>query len=91
MTRRHKKTLLRIIISSLFFILAVILPLDEPFKLLVFLVPYALIAYDVIIKSLKNIFHGEIFDENFLMMIASIGAFFIKEYPEAALHRDILF
>ena len=85
MTRRHKKTLLRIIISSLFFILAVILPLDEPFKLLVFLVPYALIAYDVIIKSLKNIFHGEIFDENFLMMIASIGAFFIKEYPEAVL------
>ncbi len=85
MTRRHKKTLLRIIISTALLITAVILPLEEPFKLLAFLVPYVIIAYDVILKSFKNIFHGEVFDENFLMMIASIGAFFIREYPEAVL------
>lgn len=85
MTRRHKKILLRIIISSVLLIGAAVIPLDEPFKLLAFLLPYALISYDIIIKSLSNIFHGEIFDENFLMTIASIGAFFIGEYPEAVL------
>ena len=85
MTRRHKKTLIRIIISSALLIAAWVLPLDEPFKLLAFLLPYVIIAYDVILKSAKNIFHGEIFDENFLMTIASLGAFFIKEYPEAVL------
>ena len=85
MTRRHKKILSRIIISAFLLIGAVIVPLDEPFKLFAFLLPYAIISYDIIIKSVRNIFHGEIFDENFLMMIASIGAFFIKEYPEAVL------
>ena len=85
MTRRHKKILLRIIISTVLLIGAVVAPIDEPFKLLAFLLPYALISYDIIIKSVRNIFHGEIFDENFLMTIASIGAFFISEYPEAVL------
>ena len=85
MTRRHKKILSRIIISTLLLIGAVVVPLDEPFKLLAFLLPYIIISYDIIIKSIRNIFHGEIFDENFLMAIASIGAFFISEYPEAVL------
>lgn len=85
MTRRHKKILSRIIISTLLLTGAVVAPLDEPFKLFAFLLPYIIISYDIIIKSIRNIFHGEIFDENFLMAIASIGAFFISEYPEAVL------
>ncbi len=89
LTRKQKKVLFRIIISAFLFILAVILPKIfeglEKFPIFFYLVPYIVISYDVIIKSLKNICHGEVFDENFLMMIASFGAFFIKEYPEAVL------
>ncbi|MBQ8743459.1 MAG: cadmium-translocating P-type ATPase [Clostridia bacterium] len=85
MTSRHKKTLLRIIISALLLLIAFIIPVSGIWKLAAFLIPYLIIGYDIILKSLKNIFHGEIFDENFLMTIASIGAFFINEYPEAVL------
>ena len=85
MTKRQKRTLLRIIISTLVLIVAAFAPLGEPYKLILYLIAYAIISYDVIWKSLINIFHGEVFDENFLMSLASIGAFFIKEYPEALL------
>ncbi|MBE6607797.1 MAG: cadmium-translocating P-type ATPase [Ruminococcaceae bacterium] len=85
MTRKQRKILFRIIISAVLLIGAAVIPFEEPFKLIAFLLPYAVISYDIIIKSIRNIFHGEIFDENFLMMIASVGAFFINEYPEAVL------
>lgn len=85
MTRRQKKTLVRIIISAVLLIFAAALPLPDPYKLILYLIPYVIIAYDVIWKSIRNITCGEIFDENFLMTLASIGAFIIKEYPEAVL------
>ncbi len=50
---------------------------------LVFLVPFLLAGYDIVFKAVKNICHGQVFDENFLMLIASIGAYGIKEYSEA--------
>ena len=53
--------------------------------LTVHLIPYLIIGYDILIKAAKNIFHGQIFDENFLMVIATIGAFILKEYPEEML------
>ncbi|MEE3496909.1 MAG: heavy metal translocating P-type ATPase, partial [Butyrivibrio sp.] len=52
-------------------------------RFLIFLVPYVMIGYDVIKKAAVNISHGQVFDENFLMMIATFGAFGIGEYPEA--------
>lgn len=52
-------------------------------KLLIFILSYLLVGYDVVLKALKNISHGEIFDECFLMVIATVGAFCIGEYPEA--------
>ncbi|MBQ2610246.1 MAG: heavy metal translocating P-type ATPase, partial [Butyrivibrio sp.] len=52
-------------------------------KFAIFLVPYIMIGYDVIKKAVINIRHGQVFDENFLMMIATFGAFGIGEYPEA--------
>ena len=48
-----------------------------------FLIPYVLISYDVLIKSVKNIQNGQVFDENFLMALASIGALVLGEYSEA--------
>lgn len=50
---------------------------------LLFLISYLILGYDVLIKAIKNIFKGKVFDENFLMSIATIGAFAIKEFPEA--------
>ena len=52
----------------------------EPF---IFMVPFLLAGYDIVFKAVKNICHGQVFDENFLMLIASIGAYGIKEYSEA--------
>ena len=85
MKPKHKKTLIRIIISFVFLVIAFIIPVSGAWKLTAFLIPYLIVGYDIILKSLKNISHGEVFDENFLMTIASIGAFFINEYPEAVL------
>lgn len=50
---------------------------------IIYLISYLLLGYDVILKAFKNVLRGKIFDENFLMSIATIGAFIIKEYPEA--------
>lgn len=49
----------------------------------IYLVPYIIIGYDIIIKAARNISHGQVFDENFLMMIATFGAFGVKEFEEA--------
>lgn len=54
-------------------------------KFAVFLFAYLIAGYDVLLRSIKNIFKGEIFDENFLMSIASVGAMIIREYPEAVM------
>lgn len=91
MTKKQKAVLLRILVSLCFFAGLLIVkytggfekigePLAEP---LVCLAVYLLIGYDIIWKAAKNIRRGQIFDENFLMMIATFGAFFVGEYPEA--------
>jgi len=75
--------LIRILIAAVLFIAAWLLPLEGTVRLLAFLVPYLVAGYEVLWTAIKNIFHGEVFDENFLMCVASIGAFCIGEYPEA--------
>ena len=90
LTKKQKKWLLRIVLGAVGFIILEILMhagvFDEDrwwIGLLVSLVPYLIVGWDVIRKSIRNISHGEVFDENFLMMIATFGAFAIGEYPEA--------
>lgn len=88
MNSKQKKVLIRIIIAGILFIgISVFSKIsgydNEIVMLIVHLVPYLIIGYDILIKAVKNIFHGQIFDENFLMVIATIGAFILKEYPEA--------
>ena len=81
--------ILKITLSSIFLVLAITLNhfFDLPIlgKLGLFLVPYLIIGFSVIKEAVENIFHGEFFDENFLMTVATIGAFAIGEYPEAVL------
>ena len=87
MTRKQKKSLIRIIVSAVLLGAAFLIQktVDAPFwvYLLIYLVPYFTVGYDVLIKSARNIAHGDVFDENFLMSLATIGAFFTGEYVEA--------
>lgn len=83
MTRGQRRTLIRILVSAVLFAAALIIPSDGWLRLMIFLVPYAVIGYDVLFGAARNIVHGQVFDENLLMSIATIGALAIEEYPEA--------
>ena len=82
MTRRQKKTAVRIGIAAVLLIVAWLLPLEGAWKLLAFVAPYLVIGYDVLWDAIRNILRGQVFDEQFLMALATIGAFAIGEYPE---------
>lgn len=83
MTTRQKRNLLRILISAVLFAVSWMMPFQGYWRLLIFLVPYAVIGYDVFWSAVRNILNGQVFDENFLMALATVGAFVIKEYHEA--------
>lgn len=83
MDRELKENLIKIICSGVFLVAALLLPLEGFWKLLAFLIPYLIVAAQVLWKALKNIFKGEIFDECFLMSIATIGAWVLGDYAEA--------
>ncbi|AAK80198.1 Cd2+/Zn2+-exporting ATPase [Clostridium acetobutylicum] len=77
-----KKDIIRLSMGIVIFALAYILK-EQKFGIVLFLISYVLIGGEVILKSIRNIRRGEIFDENFLMTVATVGAFAIKEFPEA--------
>lgn len=87
LTKKQKKMLKRIIaaaaLCAVAYLVTHIFKLEGIFKLLVFLVPYIIIGYDVLKKAGLNIIHGRVFDEMFLMAIATLGAIATGEYPEA--------
>ena len=91
MNKKQKKMLMRIIITAVIFAGLFIAEHTGTFDSLpnewilagIILVPYLIIGYDIIFKAFRNISHGQVFDENFLMMIATFGAFGVKEYLEA--------
>lgn len=78
-----RNTLIRVIFALIIFIAGFLAP--ENLRLGVFLTAYAICGWDVQYRAVKNIFKGEVFDENFLMGLATIGAIAIKEYPEAVM------
>ncbi|KJS84214.1 MAG: hypothetical protein JM58_11375 [Peptococcaceae bacterium BICA1-8] len=78
-----KRKLIKLGIGIVFFAGALLLNFALPIKLSIFLLSYLLIGGDVLTRAIKNILRGQIFDENFLMTIATIGAFLVGEYPEA--------
>jgi len=89
MNKKLKKLRLRIFISLLLFILAILFSVEkinlEIVQLLLFLIAYGIVGWDVLKKAITNLFHGHILDENFLMTIATIGAFITQEYPEGVM------
>ena len=83
MSRRHKKRLIRIIAAAVLLIAAALVPVDGWFKAVIFLIPYFTVGYDVLWGAVRNIAHGQVFDEQFLMSIATVGAYASGEYLEA--------
>lgn len=79
-----KINIARFSISAILLLLSYVFKLEDGTKTIVLLTSYILVGYDVILRALKNISKGEVFDENFLMTLATFGAIGIKEYPEAA-------
>ena len=83
MSKKQKRMLRRILASAVLFVICVLLPVSGWPRLLAFLVPYGVIGWDVLWRAVRNIAHGQVFDENFLMALATVGALAIGEYPEA--------
>ena len=86
MTRKQKRVLIRIITSAV--LLAAVIVLDKTLEIekyivaAMYLVPYFIIGYDILKKAVLGIFHGQIFDENFLMAVATVGAVGLGDFKE---------
>ena len=74
---------MRIVSAALLYALALLLPVPEIVKLILFVVAYLIVAWNVLFKAVRNIGNGQVFDENFLMAVASLGAFALGEHSEA--------
>lgn len=100
MTKKQKKVLIRIIVSAVFLVAMAVtftvldksgmVNLENPsvmwrcIEIVAYLIPYLIIGYDILKKAFLGIIHGEVFDENFLMAIATVGAMVLGEYKEAS-------
>ena len=78
-----KKKVTKFVIGGIIFAGAILAPLPNFMKIVLYLVSYLIIGGEVVLTAIRNIKRGEVFDENFLMTVATVGAFAIKEYPEA--------
>lgn len=82
MNKKQKKMLIRIIISFILFIALRVLSLNDFYETILFLITYFIIGYDILKKAIKGILNRQVFDENFLMAIATVGAIALGEYSE---------
>ena len=83
LTRKERKQLGRIFIATAMLVICKLLPVTGPAAAACYLVPYLFIGWDILYGAVRNILHGQIFDEDFLMSIATVGAFATAEYAEA--------
>ena len=86
MSKKQRKTLIRILSSAALLVVFHFLPIEDlhrVFQVLIYLIPYLIVGYDVVLGAFKKIKSGDFLDEEFLMMIATIGAMAIGDYPEA--------
>ena len=83
MNKKQKKMLKRIIVASILFIIIKVAKLPEYIEIPLFLVAYLEIGYDILLKAFKGIRNRQVFDENFLMAVATVGAIGLKSFDEA--------
>lgn len=83
MSKKQKKVLIRIIVSAVLVVAFHFIPVENTYiRLVLFLIPYLIIGYDILKKAGLGIIHGKVFDENFLMALATVGAIILGEYVE---------
>ena len=82
MNKKQKKMLTRIIIAFVLITVLSVLPVDGYLEFALYMIPYLVIGYDILIKAFKGIRNKQVFDENFLMAVATIGAILLKDYKE---------
>ncbi len=82
MTRKQKKVLVRIILAAIFMVILGLLPFKGWLRFGLFLIPYLVIGHDILKKAWKGILNRQVFDENFLMAVATLGAILLGEYTE---------
>lgn len=83
MTKKQKKVFIRIMIAAFLMPVCYFIPVENSYlRLLVFMIPYLIIGYDILRKAVLGVVHGEVFDENFLMAAATVGAILLGEYME---------
>ena len=82
MNKKQKKMLARIIVSAVLIVLFSMLPIDGYVQFGLFMIPYLVIGYDILKKAWKGILNRQVFDENFLMAVATIGAILLRDYKE---------
>ena len=82
MTKKQKKVLYRIIVAAILLVAVHFVPVEGYLKGLLYLIPYLVIGYDILRKAVLGIAHREVFDENFLMAVATVGAFALGDYAE---------
>lgn len=82
MTKKQKKMLLRILVAAVLLIILSLLPLQGTVRFALFMVPYLIVGYDILRKAAKGVLNRQVFDEDFLMAVATIGAIILGEYAE---------
>lgn len=82
MNKKQKKMLIRIIVATVLIVLLELLPVEGILKFVLFLIPYLVIGYDILKKAVKGILNKQVFDENFLMAVATVGAIALGDFEE---------
>lgn len=82
MNKKQKKVLIRIIVSAVLMLIFGIIPVEGVLRFVLFMIPYLIIGYDILLKALKGIKNRQVFDENFLMAVATVGAIALGDYEE---------
>ena len=82
MNKKQKRMLTRIIIAAILFVFLNVASLEGMYETVVFLITYLIIGYDILVKAIKGILNRQIFDENFLMAVATVGAIILGDYGE---------
>ena len=82
MNKKQKKVFIRIIVAAVLMVVLSLLPVDGLLKFVLFMIPYLVIGHDILLKAWKGILNRQVFDENFLMAVATIGAILLGDYKE---------
>lgn len=82
MNKKQKKMLIRILVAAALSVLLLLLPVEGTLRFILFMIPYLVIGYDILRKAVKGILNRQVFDENFLMAVATVGAIALGEYTE---------